>query len=214
VVRSEPQSRQRVIVRVRCELVKIAGAAPIGKSRERRVEFCDWGRIELSRLTAFCGDLGEEVLKSLAVFLRHYYGNAHTQAGFDPFDEAIHFDGSVGADMCREARTDPKRVAGFDEHAVGTDITCSGAEDGGAPFDLEIGTVVVALSPASLQSSWMVATAHDWPFAPSCEPESIWVVEAQSQRFCWGEEYAKQMNVEIKLSRLGSVPTTSKEPIT
>jgi hypothetical protein len=109
---------------------------------------------------AFGGDLGEEVLESFALLFGDYHGDAHAEAGFDAFDEAIDFDGHFDADVGGEACADPERVGRFNEHAVGADITSAGAKNGGAPFDLEIGAVVIARSPAALQPSRMVPTGH------------------------------------------------------
>lgn len=111
-------------------------------------------------LVAFGGDLGEEVLEFFALLFGDYYGDAHAEAGFDAFDEAIDFDGHFDANVGSEAGADPEGVGRFDEHAVGTDITCAGAKNSGAPFDLEIGAVVIAWSPTALQPPRMVPTGH------------------------------------------------------
>jgi hypothetical protein len=145
------------------------------------------------------------------VLLGDVDGDAHAQAGLDALHEAIDFDGAIGSDAGGEAGTYPEGVGGFDEHAVGTDITSASAENGGTPFDLKIGAVVIPRSPAALRPPWMVSTAHDVLIRPSCT-RSDQVAEASPTR--WGEAYAKGLDGGISVSHLGSVPTTSEKAIT
>src|SRR5580704_18219422 len=125
------------------------------------------------RLTALGGDIGEEILEALAVLFGYDYGDSHAQAGVDSADEAIDFDGPFGTDTRGEAGADPERVGGFDKHAVGADVACAGAENGRAPFNLKIGAVIVARSPATLRPSWIVSTAHDLPVRPLLRTRTI-----------------------------------------
>ena len=119
-----------------------------------------WTGIGSRALVALGGDLGEQVLESFAVLFGDDHGDAHAEARLYPLHETIDFDGHFHADAGGEAGADPQRIGRFDEHAIGTDITCPGAKNCRTPFDLEIGAVVIARSPASLQAPWMVASAH------------------------------------------------------
>jgi hypothetical protein len=78
----------------------------------------------------FGGDVGEEVLEAVAVLVGDCYGDAHTQAGLDAFDEAVDLYGHFDADACGEAGADPERVSGLYKHSVGADIARAGAEEG------------------------------------------------------------------------------------
>jgi hypothetical protein len=61
-------------------------------------------------------------------------------AGLDTLNEAIHFDGMIESQACRETRADPQCVGRFDEHAIRADVARAGAQYGGAPFDLDCRT--------------------------------------------------------------------------
>jgi hypothetical protein len=87
-------------------------------------------QLRLVGLAGFCGDVGEEVLEALAMLFGNDDGDAHAETGLDPADEAVDFDGSFGADARGEAGTNPERVGGFDEHAVGADVSCAGTQNG------------------------------------------------------------------------------------
>ena len=74
--------------------------------------------------------MGEEFLVDVALLFGDGDADAHAEAGFDAFDEAIDFDAAFVADVGGETCADPERVGGFDEHAVGADVTSAGAENG------------------------------------------------------------------------------------
>ena len=80
-----------------------------------------------SALGPFGGDAGEEVLEALAMLLWDHYGDAHAQSRFDSLHKTIDFDRAIGSDMRGKTCAYPEWVGRFNEHAIGTDITCPGA---------------------------------------------------------------------------------------
>ncbi len=74
--------------------------------------------------------MGEEVLEAVAVLVGDCDGDAHAEAGFDAFDEAVDLYGHFDANACGETGADPERVGGLDEHSVGANVARAGAEKG------------------------------------------------------------------------------------
>ena len=91
---------------------------------------------------------------------RDYDGNAHTEAWFDAFDEAIDSDGLFEPEARGETCAYPERIRRLNEHPVGADIARAPADERRAPFDLEVGVKCIAWRPAALQPSRMVRVAH------------------------------------------------------
>lgn len=106
------------------------------------------------------GERREQLAVTLLLLLGNGDGDAHAAPRFDAFDEAIHFDGLFEAEARREAGAYPKRVKGFDEHAIGADIARAAADESRAPFDLEFGVKRIARRPAALKPSRIVPVAH------------------------------------------------------
>src|SRR5215469_9636462 len=67
----------------------------------------------------------------------------------------------------REAGADPEGIGHFDKHAIRTDVARVAAENGGAPFDLEASTKLVARRPAAFEApGWLIPTAHNLGMPP------------------------------------------------
>src|SRR5712671_6190775 len=80
---------------------------------------------------------GDQLLVTLLLLFGNGDGDTHTQSRFDTFDRADELYGLVQLKVCSEPRPDPERVAGFDEHAAGTDVASAGAKYGRAPLNLQ-----------------------------------------------------------------------------
>src|SRR5258706_13702237 len=98
-MRSEPQSRQRVM----------------------QVSIPSGSRMRV-------GKPGNELSVGILLLFGKGNRDAHAAAGFDTLDEAVYLDRAIELQTCREASTDPERVDRFDKHAIGTDIPSAGAE--------------------------------------------------------------------------------------
>jgi hypothetical protein len=95
-------------------------------------------------------------------FLGKRNSYSHAAARFDSFDETIHAERVVEAQLGGETCTYPKRVGRLDEHAVGTDVGGLGTQDSGSPFDLEAGTEGIARRSAALEQPLaVVPTSHE-----------------------------------------------------
>ena len=104
-------------------------------------------------MTIACERVDELLVVSLALRFGNADGNAHAEAGDDALHRAIDLEGALGVEASGETGANPKGVAGFDEHAAGADIASFAGQDGGAPFDFEVGFEGIARSPSAFKAA-------------------------------------------------------------
>src|SRR6266852_7023840 len=87
--------------------------------------------------------------------------DSHTLARFDSLHRTIHLHRTIERQSCDEAGPDPKRIRGFNEHAVRADVSRFPAQDCGAPFNLKLGAKGITRRPAAFQAPrWMLPSGH------------------------------------------------------
>src|ERR1700719_115954 len=97
----------------------------------------------------------------MVLLLAYGDGDGHAAAGLDALDATIYFYGMLESETRGETGADPEGVGGLDEHAVGADVARFSAQDGGAPFDFEVGAEGITRRPAAFVATVrMLPTGH------------------------------------------------------
>ncbi len=113
------------------------------------------------------GKPGNELEISFLLLFGERNRNAHAAAWFDAFYRTDNFDRMVQHQVCCEASADPKRIDGFDEHAIRTDVAGASAKHCRAPFDIEAGAEVVTRRPSAFEPARRcICDAHEAGEAP------------------------------------------------
>src|SRR5260221_7877284 len=132
-MRSEPQSRQRVMQ------VSIPSAGRSGCLRKP----------------------GDQLMVGFLLLFGERNRNSHATSRFHTFYRTVYPDGAIEMQVGGKARANPKRIDGFDEHAVGAYVASAGLQHRRAPFDIEVEPAIVPRCPASVHATGrIVVVAH------------------------------------------------------